>query len=780
MMMQQWLGLFIKVTKPVLTTLVYTGINSWLEAFQEEIKERQKQQASRVLDSLSVNEAIANQKKVALKTRKSLARGESQKHPELWPLRLSAQQLLNNSGCTRSTPLRIFLAPPKKQLPEFSPLDLATADIEQRVSQVLREFLQKNYSLHAPLKATEFLGGLWNNNNFHEEASIKSLFEVLKSLPTIILQTEIEGNQIAFKLAYWGKHSRNYSYETIFKFNYQSFLEESVKARVLKWKELRARLLTLEKSTADIQRLGGNCELNLALIEELETLQAAGIETEQLNFSYQFDSQDFEALCQFLSICHCLVAGWVADIHYLVNDDIPPHLPVWLPPLGEAMSQGYAFQQADSQSQQAIFRATVSLYQDVLTVLGNESSQNIPELALKLAESLIHLPDSACAIAQLEYSFECWCQQRQLPWPETAETLESIRPFLSQKDWAYLSQLKRCLSAFRDEERVTPLRKLIEDFSPQAPQAITPLHLESGHFQLHHTVTTIAEKVFCLSIQPNGHQLIGQREYNTLKLWHFESGKGHLYPTHELTGHSGKILAVHLSADGQFLASSDNTNERSYIKIWHLPTGKLRRTLFGHKQPIQALAIYPGKGAFLASGSHKIKLWELHTGESWLTLFGHKETVYCLAISPDGQTLISGSKDRTIRIWDLKTGHLCRTLKGHHSSVRNLLLSADGQTLISGSEDKTIKLWEVKTGKLLRTLTGHSGGVQALTLCPQSQQLFSGCEAGTINVWDLQTGNCRQTLLGHQSPVRTLAFSPDGQVLASGCEAGKLQFWKSS
>jgi WD40 repeat protein len=778
-MMQQWLGLFVKVTKPVLTTLVYTGINTWLEAFQEEIKERQKQQAKRVLDSLSVEE-IANKQRVAVvKTRKTLAIPEIKKHPDLWPLRLSPQQLLKNSSGPYSNPLRIFLAPPKKKSPEFSHLDLETTDIEQRISQALREFLNKNYSLQAPSKATEFLSGSWNNSNFHGEASIKAVFEVLQSLPTIILHTEIEGSHIAFYLAYWSKLSRKYSYEKIFNFNYKTFLEESLKARVLNWKAVRHQLLTLGKSTEDIQRLGGNCELNLAMVEEVETLQAAGINTEELNFTYQFDRQDFDSLCQFLSICHCLVAGWVADIHYLVNDDLPPHLSLWLPLLGEAIS--------DSQAQQAIFRATVSLYQDLLTVLGNKSSQEIPELALKLAESLMHLPDSSLAIAQVKYSFDCWRQQHQFSVSETSEALESIYSSLKQRDWQYLAKLQRCLSTFREEEQITPIREIVNALSQKSAMFNSRASEERTSFQLHHKVTIVAEKVFSLTTHTNGNQLISQQQNNILKLWRFDANNGHLSPSHELAGHLGKILAVAHCSEGQLLASSDNTDQRSYIRIWDLPTGKLMKTLFGHKQPIHALAINSDR-SFLASGSHKIKLWDLKTGESWLTLFGHKKKVSCLAISNDGQTLISGSQDKTIRIWDLKTGDLCKTLQGHQCSVNTVVLSADGQTLVSGSEDKTIKIWNVKTGKLLHTLTGHSGGVQVLTLSEYHQQLVSGCKGGTINLWEIETGELGeicgavrlQTLMGHQREVRALAFSYDGQVLASSCQDGMLQLWKSS
>ncbi|MBG1268163.1 nSTAND1 domain-containing NTPase, partial [Nostoc sp. WHI] len=46
------------------------------------------------------------------------------------------------------------------------------------------------------------------------------------------------------------------------------------------------------------------------------------------------------------------------------------------------------------------------------------------------------------------------------------------------------------------------------------------------------------------------------------------------------------------------------------------------------------------------------------------------------------------------------------TLEGHSNSVWGVRFSPDGQTLASGSDDKTIKLWDVSTGKAIKTLTG--------------------------------------------------------------------------
>ncbi|MFK0732363.1 MAG: WD40 repeat domain-containing protein, partial [Gloeotrichia echinulata HAB0833] len=45
------------------------------------------------------------------------------------------------------------------------------------------------------------------------------------------------------------------------------------------------------------------------------------------------------------------------------------------------------------------------------------------------------------------------------------------------------------------------------------------------------------------------------------------------------------------------------------------------------------------------------RIWNLQTGELKSTLTGHSSLVLSVAISPDGQTLVSGSRDGTIKIW---------------------------------------------------------------------------------------------------------------------------------
>jgi len=64
--------------------------------------------------------------------------------------------------------------------------------------------------------------------------------------------------------------------------------------------------------------------------------------------------------------------------------------------------------------------------------------------------------------------------------------------------------------------------------------------------------------------------------------------------------------------------------------------------------------------------------------ESYYALYLDTNLVLTIAISPDGQTLISGSRDKTAKIWKLSTGSLIGTLFRHSDWVL-LVLALTGR-----------------------------------------------------------------------------------------------------
>ena len=208
------------------------------------------------------------------------------------------------------------------------------------------------------------------------------------------------------------------------------------------------------------------------------------------------------------------------------------------------------------------------------------------------------------------------------------------------------------------------------------------------------------------------------------------------------------------------------------------PTWKCVRTLTAHLSSINSMAFSPD-GQTLASGSadKTIKIWSLDSTIARFTLSGHLSLVDAVAFSPDGKILATGSWDHTIKIWNLETGQLIHTLCEHSGWIQSLAISPDGQTLASGSADKTIKLWNLSTGEVKTTLFGHSSAVRCVGISPDGQTLASGSADKTIKLWNLVAGELRATLCGHSDSVDSLTFSPSGQILVSGSADKTIKIW---
>ncbi|HEY9604210.1 MAG TPA: caspase family protein [Allocoleopsis sp.] len=89
----------------------------------------------------------------------------------------------------------------------------------------------------------------------------------------------------------------------------------------------------------------------------------------------------------------------------------------------------------------------------------------------------------------------------------------------------------------------------------------------------------------------------------------------------------------------------------------------------------------------------------------------HENDVTAVTISPDGQTIISGSSDKTVRLWNLQDDSINQTLVGHGDDVTAVAISQDGQTIISGSSDKTVRLWDVKDNPIGQYLLQQGSSV---------------------------------------------------------------------
>jgi WD40 repeat protein len=242
------------------------------------------------------------------------------------------------------------------------------------------------------------------------------------------------------------------------------------------------------------------------------------------------------------------------------------------------------------------------------------------------------------------------------------------------------------------------------------------------------------------------------------------------------TGHSGKVLALSVSADGtKFVTGgADRT-----LRIWETGTGKLLAThnppsnpaSLGREVGVTAVAM-SGDGKMCASGTVEglIRLWpvtvtDAHRKDSTATDF-----IWSVAVSPDGKRTASAGADKLIRIVNTATGEAEKTLTGHTSAIPAIaFLTSD--KLVSASGDRSVKLWDIATGKAT-DLVGHTSAVLAVTTDLKGERIISGGVDKSVRVWDA-SGKALGTWTAN-SPVAALGLRADGQLLAVGTADGLL------
>lgn len=113
-----------------------------------------------------------------------------------------------------------------------------------------------------------------------------------------------------------------------------------------------------------------------------------------------------------------------------------------------------------------------------------------------------------------------------------------------------------------------------------------------------------------------------------------------------------------------------------------------------------------------------VRVWDAVTGQLLERLEGHKDSVYSVAFMPDGKTLVSGSLDKTLRMWQLGTGErgyggergksaCIQVFTGHKDFVLSVATTPDGNWIVSGSKDRGVQFWDPRTGQTQFMLQGH-------------------------------------------------------------------------
>merc|ERR1712230_291009 len=306
---------------------------------------------------------------------------------------------------------------------------------------------------------------------------------------------------------------------------------------------------------------------------------------------------------------------------------------------------------------------------------------------------------------------------------------------------------------------------------------------------------------------------------------HFEPGS----KIRELRAHNDSITALDFDVPfgTMVTAALDDT-----VRVWDLNAGRCIGLLEGHTASVRTLQV---EDNIVATGSMDatIRLWDLSKarydpqdnrvnkdGEDdedplafgnpedeepepppgtmrdcpLFTLEAHVDEITALHFK--GDTLISGSADKTLRQWDLEKGRCVQTLDvmwaaaqasatmgSSEGAWRQTGKVPDGSAdfvgavqvfdaaLACGTADGMVRLWDLRSGQVHRSLVGHTGPVTCLQF--NETHLVTASVDRSVRTWDLRTGTIFDAY-GYDSPITSMMFDARHIVCAAGEDVVKV------
>ncbi|KAF5112898.1 hypothetical protein DV495_002081 [Geotrichum candidum] len=240
---------------------------------------------------------------------------------------------------------------------------------------------------------------------------------------------------------------------------------------------------------------------------------------------------------------------------------------------------------------------------------------------------------------------------------------------------------------------------------------------------------------------PDGKYLATGAEDKQIRVWDIKTRQ----IRYLFQGHDQDIYSLDFSRNGKHIASG--SGDRT-VRMWDMETGKPVLTL-SIADGVTTVAISPD-GKYVAAGSldKTVRVWDTSTGflvERLDAPDGHKDSVYSVAFTPDGKDLVSGSLDKTIKYWELQSprniqathkGGICaRTFVGHKDFVLSVASTPDGQWILSGSKDRGVQFWDPRTSQVQLTLQGHKNSVISVAPSPAGGLFATGSGDCKARIW---------------------------------------------
>ncbi len=156
-----------------------------------------------------------------------------------------------------------------------------------------------------------------------------------------------------------------------------------------------------------------------------------------------------------------------------------------------------------------------------------------------------------------------------------------------------------------------------------------------------------------------------------------------------------------ISPDGRWVFPS---GERSVFTPVSTEAGEPYQETPDHIQEVEALSFTPNGSTLIAGSRDQRRAWDAATGQPGQVFEKYYHTPYVAAVD-DRRALVSGLRNGGLRLHDIATGEAERFYDlGQFMHLAKFQLGADRKTFV-GQTDRTFQRWEIETGAVLAEWT---------------------------------------------------------------------------
>lgn len=249
-----------------------------------------------------------------------------------------------------------------------------------------------------------------------------------------------------------------------------------------------------------------------------------------------------------------------------------------------------------------------------------------------------------------------------------------------------------------------------------------------------------------------------------------------LQATKELSGHFGKIYAMHWGSDSRHLASASQDGK---LIIWDGQTTNKRHMINLRSSWVMTCAYSPSMQYVACGGldnlcsiypmnfdspeTHERPKHELQRHDGYLS---------CCRFLSDTQ-IITSSGDGSCILWDINQGYAIAIYVDHEADVMSVstLPGENKNIFVSGSCDQTAKIWDIRAGeKCVQDFVGHTSDINSVQWFPDEMCFGSGSDDSTVRLFDLRAYSelNRYTENDIRCGATSIDFSKTGKYLYCG------------